>query len=158
LANIELHAVALQHRRLRSKEAEDEHFVMRWWVDLQFLIVSLRRFRRAVTIAIGDGDNNLQAALGSFDAALPSLKTMRDIGEHLDAYAVDSPQRHDRTIDRRQLEVGDWDGRKFRWLKQSDGTSHELDIDTALMAARDLYSALRESATVSVDQRTSANS
>jgi hypothetical protein len=45
--------------------------------------------------------------------------------------------------DRRQLEVGDWDGRKFRWLKQVDGTSHELDIDTALTAARDLYAALR---------------
>jgi hypothetical protein len=157
LANIELHAIALQHRRLHSSEAEDDQFVMRWWVDLQFLVVALRRFRRAVTIAITDRDSDLKAALGSFDAALPSLETMRNIGEHLDAYAIDDPKRHDEAIDRRQLEVGDWDGRKFRWLKQSDGTAHELDIDIALAAARDLYAALCETA-LPGDQRSSVSS
>src|SRR4051812_9869536 len=103
LANIGLHAIALQHRRLRSSEPEDDQFVMRWWADLQFLVIALRRFRRAVTIAIADRDSDLKAALDSFDAALPSLETMRNIGEHLDAYAADDPKRHDKAIDRRQL-------------------------------------------------------
>ncbi len=44
-------AVALQHRRLRSKEPEDEVFILRWWTDLQFLIVSLRRLRRSALTA-----------------------------------------------------------------------------------------------------------
>jgi hypothetical protein len=35
LANVELHAIALQRRRLATEEPEDERFVMRWWADLQ---------------------------------------------------------------------------------------------------------------------------
>jgi hypothetical protein len=146
LANVELHAVALQHRRLRSTEPEDDAFVLRWWADLQFLIIALRRLRRAVRIVAGeDGiDTALPTALARFDAALPSLQTMRNISEHIDAYALDSPHRHNRTIDRRQLEAGSWDGSTFRWRTKPDGTAHELNIDKALDAARELYDALQE--------------
>jgi hypothetical protein len=43
--------VALQRRRLRSTEPEDKDFILHWFADLQFLIVSLRRLRRSAAIA-----------------------------------------------------------------------------------------------------------
>ncbi len=76
-------AVALQHRRLRSKEPEDEVFILRWWTDLQFLIVSLRRLRRsALTAAHVRGADaasrheksvsRLQLQVGSWDGTVYS--------------------------------------------------------------------------------------
>jgi hypothetical protein len=52
--------VALQRRRTRSNEPEDEGFVMRWWADLHFFIVALRRLRRAAELA-----SRVQLATGS---------------------------------------------------------------------------------------------
>jgi hypothetical protein len=77
-ANIELHAVALQRRRLRSSEPEDEQFVMRWWTDLGFLIVSLIRLRRAAGMASRTryASDELRPALSAFDAVTPSLRTI----------------------------------------------------------------------------------
>jgi len=68
---------------------------------------------------------------------------MRNIAEHADDYAIDSPKRHVKTVDRRQLEVGQWDGTTFRWLQEADGAPHQLNIDVALAAAEDLCRVLR---------------
>ena len=121
---------------------------MRWWTDLQFMIVALRRLRRAAELATRStpAAHQVRAALAAFDAALPSLKTIRNIGEHFDSYALDSPGRHDKWIDRRQLEVGEWDGTTFRWLRQRDGRYHELNTNDALAAAERLYDAVRRTA------------
>ena len=81
---------------------------------------------------------------------------MRNVGEHADSYAVDNPMRHVKTIDRQQLEVGEWDGATFRWLHGADGTRHELNVDQALVAAEDLWAVLRkikEQAVLSSSQR-----
>jgi hypothetical protein len=144
LANVELHTIALQRRRLATEEPEDERFVMRWWADLQFLIVALRRFRRSVEIAarIPAIAADVTAAVAAFDRAVPSLTLMRNIGEHIDAYAIDHPKRHVKTVDRRQLEVGWWDGTTFSWLQRPDGVTCELNVDTALRAAEQLFQAL----------------
>lgn len=145
MANDAIHGVALQCRRLGSTEPEDDTFVMRWWTDLQFMIVALRRLRRAAELAARSTSaaHDVRAALTAFDAALPSLKTMRNVGEHIDSYALDSPRRHGKSIDRRQLEVGEWDGTTFRWLRQRDGRYHELNTSVALAAAERLYDAVR---------------
>jgi hypothetical protein len=144
LANVELHAIALQRRRLATKEPEDECFVMRWWTDLQFLIVALRRFRRSVEVAahIPAIADDVRAAAAAFDRAVPSLALMRNIGEHIDEYAIDHPKRHVESVDRRQLEVGWWDGTTFSWLQRPDGVTCELNVDTALRAAEQLFEAL----------------
>lgn len=47
LANWACYTIALQRRRLQSGEPEDETFIFRWWADLEFLVVTLRRLRRA---------------------------------------------------------------------------------------------------------------
>ena len=121
------------------QEPEDERFVFRWWADLQFLIVALRRMRRAAQIAerapsVAQGT---ATAIRAFDDALPGLATMRNVGEHVDAYAVDDPRRHNRKIDGGMLQVGTWDGTTYRWLDL------ELNIDAAHAAAEQLYRAMR---------------
>src|SRR5579863_6901255 len=95
LANVAMFSVSLQRRRVRSIEPEDEAFVFRWWADLQFLVVALWRLRRIVTLAscVPQVSVGLLSALKEFDNALPGLSTMRNVGEHLDSYAVDDKKR-----------------------------------------------------------------
>ncbi len=74
-------------------------------------------------------------ALKSFDAALPNLKIMRDVAEHIDDYAVDSGK--DRNISRKSLEVGSSDGEVWQWL------DFEIDASKALSASFALFGALK---------------
>jgi hypothetical protein len=138
LANDAVRSVALQRRRLRSTEPEDDEFVMRWWADAQMLIVMLRRLRRAAELAakVPSARTRMARALDQFDHALPSLRKMRDVGEHIDEYALDEGK--DRAISRRSLQVGQWDGTSLCWLGQS------LNVDVAMQAAEDLYVSVRD--------------
>jgi hypothetical protein len=128
--------VALQVRRLRSEEPEDVKFIFRFWADLQFLIVALRRLRRAATIAAFEP--TVAAAIADFDRSLPGLATMRNVGEHVDAYATDDPKRHHLMVTRGKLQVGSFDGTTFDWLDQN------LNIDVAKTAAERLFCAVRD--------------
>lgn len=133
------HTIVLQRRRLGSKEPEDEVFIFRWWADLQFFIVALRRLRRAAEIAsrVPKVASELNIAIMKFDKALPMLSTMRNVGEHIDDYALDSPRRRYKHITRHSLQVGTWDGVTFEWLDE------RLNVDDALLASKELYSAVR---------------
>lgn len=139
LINEALHAVALQRRRVRSSEPEDNDFVSRYWVDLQFLIVALRRLRRAAELAshVPAVKEKLVTALKRFDDDIPGLKTMRNVGEHIDAYALDDDKRHHKNISRKSLQVGSWDGTTYEWLDM------KLNVDDALQAAVELYQTVR---------------
>lgn len=114
-------------------------FIFRWWADVQFLIVALSRLRRSAQIAqsVAAVSTVVEAAIREFDQALPCLKTMRNIGEHVESYAVDDPKRHNKSVSRSQLQVGQWDGTVYVWLGES------LNIDVALDAARKLLEAVR---------------
>lgn len=140
LCNEACYTVALQHRRLRSREPEDGEFIFRWWADLQFLIVALRRPRRAAMLAarVPAVSSHVRAAVAEFDKTLPGLDRMRNVGEHIDECAMASPKRHDRHVRRLDLQVGTWDGTVFGWLKGS------LNIDTARDAASRLFDGLRD--------------
>lgn len=139
LANEAMFTVKLQHRRLRSTEPEDEVFFFRRGADFQFLIVALRRMRRAAELAakVTTVSAAVQDALVAFDHDLPMLLTMRNVGEHVDDYAVDDPKRRHKQVSRRQLQAGSWDGTTFSWLEMT------LNTDVALKAAWSLLSALR---------------
>jgi len=131
LVNEAMKTVDLQHRRVRSTEPEDEHFAFRYWADLQFLIVALQRLRRAAGIAaqVVSSKDRIDAGIKKFDKALPMLKVMRNVGEHVDDYAVDSPRRHHKHVTRYSLQVGTFDGTSYEWLNLS------LNIDEARTAA-----------------------
>jgi hypothetical protein len=135
-ANEAMHMIALQHRRIRSTEPEDEVFVFRFWADLQFFIISLRRLHRAAARAAtpNSSRSTVGDAIRQFERALPDLRRMRNVGEHLDDYAMD--RGNDRQIGRRDLQVGSFDGSTYRWLGGA------LNIDEALRAAEDLHNAV----------------
>jgi hypothetical protein len=137
LANLAMWTVALQRRRLKTHEPEDGEFLFRRWADFQFLIVALTRLRRAATLAatVPTVKSAIRIALASFDAALPTLKNMRDIAEHFDDYALD--RGRDPSISRKSLEVGVVGDSVFQWL------GHQLDADAAVTAARQLFKAIQ---------------
>jgi hypothetical protein len=126
------------------KEPEDKTFVFRWWADLQFLIVALRRLRRAAQIAsaVPSASEPMAGALRDFDEALPDLQLMRNVGEHIDDYVLETKRRR-HPIDRRLLQVGTWDGTTFTWLKRQPDVDAQLNIDAALGAAENLYLTVR---------------
>lgn len=149
LCNEACFAVALQRRRLRTPEPEDGEF--RWWADLQFLIVALRRLRTAARLAthVPIIQAEIAAAIDAFDKALPNLKMMRDIGEHIDDYALDRGRK--RSVTRQGLQVGSWDGETFTWA--AGGT---IAIDDALRAAEQLFNAMRAAKERVLDARKSS--
>jgi hypothetical protein len=91
MADVAMWSIELQCRRLEAVEPEDGEFVLRKWADFDFLIVALTRLRRATRLAarIPQLQASLGTALVQFDKALPDLKKMRDVSEHIDDYAID---------------------------------------------------------------------
>jgi len=140
LANHAIWTAMLQSRRIKSSEPEDSEFMLRWWADLQFFILSLYRLRTAVKIAVKVSDSKISVCIRDgikeFDKAIPDLKKLRDIGEHIDAYAIDDPERHRLEVDRKELEVGSWDGTTYEWL------GVRLNVDDAILAAKELFNTL----------------
>ncbi len=69
--------------------------------------MTLYRLQRAAQIATATerGVTEVIPALVQFRKQVPGLKTMRDVGEHFDDYALDHHKRHRKEIDRTQLEV-----------------------------------------------------
>lgn len=108
---------------------------MRWWADLQFLIVALVRLRAAAKTFQKASGAKIAEAIEAFDAALPKLRKMRDVAEHIDEYAIDSGRRMD--VSRCELAVGAWDGTTFSWMNST------LNIEKAQAAAEALFRALQ---------------
>jgi hypothetical protein len=138
LTNDAMWVVALQRRRLNTAEAEDHSFPGRLWADWQFFIVALIRLRAAAKIAstVPSARSEIARALATFDHGLP-IRRMRDVGEHIDDYAVGRGKHRD--VDRRALEVGSFDGTTLRWRI----TPEELNADTALLHAQALCEVVR---------------
>lgn len=139
-ANIAMLTIALQRRRLRSVEPEDERFAFRWWADFEFMITALRRMRRAAELAAKAPSVRveIEAAIAVFDAAVPSLLAMRIVAEHIEDYGVDDPRRRLRDADRGQLEVSTWGSSTVEWL------GRELNIDDAFAATSTLLRVMRD--------------
>jgi hypothetical protein len=89
--------VALQLRRIRGLEPEDDDFVFRRLVDIRFFIIGLNRLRTTATIGYNVSDTKILCSIigtiKEFDKALPGLKKLWNIGEHQNEYADDNPDR-----------------------------------------------------------------
>ena len=99
--------------------------------------MALAKLRRAATLAtkVPEIKPAITAAIAAFDASLPSLKTMRDVAEHIDDYAIDDGR--DSAIRRQALEVGAIRGCQIKWLGLL------LDAKQALVASEALFLAIR---------------
>jgi hypothetical protein len=138
LTNEAMWVVALQRRRLTTTEPEDRSFPGRLWADWQFFIVALIRLRAAAKIAcaVPEVRDEAARALAAFDDGLP-IRRMRDVGEHIDDYAVGRGKHSD--VERRALEVGSFDSTTLRWHI----TPEELNADTALAHSEALSDVIR---------------
>jgi hypothetical protein len=135
-------AVHLQCRRLRSTEPEDAAFVFRKWADFDFLVISLTRLRRTANLAaaVPELKLSLVAAIEQFDRALPGLKSIRDVAEHIDEYALD--QGRTKSIARQSLEVStlEEEGPTLHWL------GSRLNAREALQVSQHLFEAIKAAA------------
>lgn len=142
LANVSIWAIELQCRRLELSEPEDAIFIFRKWTAFDFLIVALTRLRRAAVLAVRvpQVQEAVSVALQEFDAALPGLKKLRDIAEHIDEYAVGRGRQ--RSVKRQELEVSQMstDPPVLVWL------GHELNARDALHAGQKLFRSIQEAA------------
>ena len=139
LTNLGVWTVKVQQRRLQSSEPEDEDFALRKWSDFHFLVVALTRLRRAAELAekVPALKSKIGDALKKFDAALPNLKKMRDVAEHIDDYALDRGK--DKNVSRKSLGVASYDGGTWKWL------GYEMEEKKALDASVQLFEAVRQS-------------
>lgn len=144
--NNAMFTVALQHRRLRTHEPEDDVFYFRWQADAQFLVTALSHLRTAVELAtqVEDVAESLRNALAIFDKRLPGLRTMRNVGEHFDDYLMGKGRSH-KEIRRGALQVASFDGEVFSWLGVT------LDIDCALYSAQQLFAELSTGMTLFIE-------
>jgi hypothetical protein len=99
-----------------------------------FLVDDLRRTAE-LAMKVPRTRPDIEQALSEFDRRLPAVQTMRDVGEHIDDYALD--QGRNPGISRRALQVGSWDGTTLSWLGES------LNADEALASAEALAAAVR---------------
>jgi hypothetical protein len=127
-----LQAADVQLQRARQDSSDGPGGAFQWWIDLQFFIVALRRLRKAADLGsrVSEERQAIQHAIRTFDEELPNLHLLRNVGEHIDDYAVD--EGHDPSVRWRQLQVGGWDGKHLNWL------GVQLDTDQALEAGRKL--------------------
>ncbi|MBS0350723.1 MAG: hypothetical protein JSR33_05985 [Proteobacteria bacterium] len=78
----------------------------------------------------------VEDVLTIFDTALPSIKTARNVIEHLDDYALD--KGNNKKISRKELEVDTWDGSNFGWL------DIKLNVRNSQNAAEKLFGTIKK--------------
>jgi hypothetical protein len=127
-----LQAADVQLERARQDAPDRPGGAFLWWIDLQFFIVAMRRLRRGAELAMeAEAERNaMRAAISAFDAAVPELRLLRDVGEHIDDYAVG--KGFNPSVRWRSLQVGAWDGETLEWL------DIKLNAESALAAGRKL--------------------
>ena len=120
----------------RAREVGPPGTRTHWEIDLQFFIVAMRRLRRGVEIGKWAESHRgvLQDALVVFDATLPNLAMLRNVGEHLDEYAVGAGNHS--SVTWRHVQVTSWNDPVVEWL------GLKLDAEDALSAGHALIGAL----------------
>jgi hypothetical protein len=132
-----LQAAKLQLQRIREEPLTDEPF--RLVIDIQFFLIALRRLRRGAEIGekwVGSHCQAIQEALRAFDQALPNLALFRDVGEHIEEYAVGAG--NEKSVRWRQVQETAWDGKTIKWLGLT------MNADDAVQAGSDLVGALMD--------------
>jgi len=74
--------------------------------------------------------------LKKFDDALPKLRQLRNVGEHIDNYVMGDGR--DPKVSRNLLQVGTWDGVTYSWLGST------VNIDAAHRVATKLLASIRK--------------
>lgn len=137
-ANLYTHAADLQIQRMR--QLSHEQFPLSWFVDFEFLLVSLRKLRRSAELAqrIPSVRDEIRIALSEFDSALPWLADLRNASEHFD--------EHLEGKDRGKNLVSSYPSLFSTLLDIDDGVEwlgKQVKFHTCLDAAHRLFDAVR---------------
>lgn len=84
-------------------------------------------------------NNKVQNAVNDFDKTLPSLKTYRDVFEHMESYVFEDGKRHYPRIGNSGLQVGTVSNDSFSWA--IDDT--EFTLKEAAIASSKLYYSIK---------------
>ena len=137
VANNFVFAVVMQISRVREERADVEPFVMRPFVDLEFLLVALTRLRRAANVInlFPYTETKLSQAMEKYDKRLSGLKQLRNITEHYDDYLLKKGK--DKNIDLKTIRSGLMT--KCMSYDSVEWMDFRLDLDECLAAAEELY-------------------
>jgi len=137
-ANLYVHAVRLQIKRM-SQDPSDE-FPLSWFVDFEFLLISLRKLRRSAQLVqrIPSCESEMKIALNAFDEALPWLADLRNASEHFDEH-LEGKDRDKNLVSSYPSQFSTLLGIEggVEWLGK------KVIFDTCLDAAGALFSAVR---------------
>lgn len=138
LANDASAAIDLQIGRIRgwfdTGNADD---LWKAFIDAEFLIAALWRMRVAGNLAHQAVGSPRWSPVDRFDQALPDLKRMRDVSQHIDAYGRDYAKRKHSDVGRRALHTSRISPEQFHWLGCT------LNFDLARTAAFALLADIR---------------
>ena len=133
MANIAIWGVELQIKRLKSEENEIYEFVMQPVVDFHFLIVTLTRLRQAATLVSSISD--LSSEIEKFDKAIPDLRTVRNILEHIDEYRIGKGKN--KRVPKDTFQTIIFGDECVKWV------DYEINLKSALKASEGLYAAIK---------------
>ncbi|WP_131993062.1 hypothetical protein [Dokdonella fugitiva] len=153
LANDWMWAVSLQHDRIARPRKRDVAFhpfgiALFNEADVHFLTISLRRLRIVVSALehVPELQGAIRAALEAFDTRLPWVKSIRDVFEHLEDYAIDSNRRKSDRC-RRELQVWSATENDVNWL------GFDIDWREALLAAENLHGSAMTAIRIFADKK-----
>ncbi|MEW8521640.1 MAG: hypothetical protein AB2552_01165 [Candidatus Thiodiazotropha endolucinida] len=133
MANIAVWGVELQIKRLNSQKNEISEFVMQPVVDFHFLIVALTRLRQAASLVSKISD--IKSAIATFDNAIPDLRTVRNILEHIDEYRIG--KGNNKSVPKDSFQTIIFGKESIRWV------NYEINLKSAMKASSDLYAVIR---------------
>ena len=137
LANIYVHAVAMQISRVRQKVSDSDQFVMRPFADLEFLLVTLVRLKRAACAIreVPVAREAMQQAIKEYDKRLPALKDLRNITEHYDDYLLE--QGRISKVDRSGLLTKTMSPESIDWM------GYRMNLNEIMAAAEALFQEIK---------------
>ncbi|HJQ09080.1 MAG TPA: hypothetical protein VJ836_06385 [Candidatus Saccharimonadales bacterium] len=107
----------LQMERIQQNPANNAKTTSHLWHDWQTLVTHLWRMRKAALL-LGNAkiaNAKVQKAVAAFDKVLPSLKTYRDVFEHMDEYVFENDKRHYKHIGSSWLQTGAVSNDYYAW-------------------------------------------
>jgi hypothetical protein len=135
-SNLAVWAIHLQIQRLRSEKNEIEGFVLQPVVDFHFLVTALTRLRKMADLVLKHSD--ISEAIKQFDNALPDLRKIRNVLEHIDKYRLGEGRNKKVSINGlRTIMLGP---DKIQWL------DYEIKIEQAAKVSDLLFQSIKDNA------------
>jgi len=113
---------------LNSKENEIPDFVLQPVVDFHFLVTALTRLKKMAELV--SKYSNISEGIKKFDEALPDLKNIRNVLEHLDEYRMGKGRN--KSVSVNGLRTIMLDPNRIQWLDYEINGNEVLEVSGLL--------------------------